>query len=490
MSNQLTKADVARKRAAKNPYSLMSSLKNGGPIVWLSCLIMGFGNIVAGQFIKGLIFLAIEILAICLMVVPILADTKKVAYTGIEWIQKLPSLGDTPNMKYYDEDEMVYVTQYGDDSKIILLYGVIFIFIALALLVVWRASVRSGYMALDKRRSGKKPNTFIQDVKDLFDINIHKLLMMFPFCCLVVFTFIPLVYMISMAFTNFHEEGYNVSVMVNGVLEEHPSNYSQLFDWVGLDTFKELFTSTSTISKQFWSVLGWTLIWAFFATFSNFFLGTFVAMIINRPTTQLKGFWRTVLSITIAVPQFVSLMLISKMFDDGGIINKILMQSGLTEEVIRFRGTAMSARIFVILINIWVGIPHTVMQVTGILKNIPADLYEAARIDGANAVQQFRHITLPYMIFVMTPYIITSFTGNINNFNVIFLLTGGEPKAIGDSAGKTDLLVTWLYKLTTDRDAHYNIAAVIGIFTFIILSIVSLVTYRSSGSYKDEEGFK
>jgi arabinogalactan oligomer/maltooligosaccharide transport system permease protein len=130
------------------------------------------------------------------------------------------------------------------------------------------------------------------------------------------------------------------------------------------------------------------------------------------------------------------------------------------------------------------------MQVTGILKNIPADLYEAARIDGANAMQQFRHITLPYMIFVMTPYIITSFTGNINNFNVIFLLTGGEPKFIGGSAGKTDLLVTWLYKLTTDRDAYYNIAAVIGIFTFIVLSIVSLVTYRSSGSYKDEEGFK
>ena len=206
--------------------------------------------------------------------------------------------------------------------------------------------------------------------------------------------------------------------------------------------------------------------------------------------TQLKGFWRTVLSITIAVPQFVSLMLISKMFDNYGIINKILQSSGLTNEMIQFRGTPLAARIFVILINVWVGIPHTVMQVTGILKNIPADLYEAARIDGANAMQQFRHITLPYMIFVMTPYIITSFTGNINNFNVIFLLTGGEPKFIGGSAGKTDLLVTWLYKLTTDRDAYYNIAAVIGIFTFIVLSIVSLVTYRSSGSYKDEEGFK
>ena len=129
------------------------------------------------------------------------------------------------------------------------------------------------------------------------------------------------------------------------------------------------------------------------------------------------------------------------------------------------------------------------MQVTGILKNIPQDQYEAARIDGANVAQQFIYITLPYMIFVMTPYLITQFTGNINNFNIIYLLTGGGPTYVGDSAGQTDLLVTWLYKLSVDKQ-QYNLGAVIGIFTFVVLSIVALVTYRSSGSYKNEEGFK
>ena len=139
--------------------------------------------------------------------------------------------------------------------------------------------------------------------------------------------------------------------------------------------------------------------------------------------------------------------------------------------------------------NLWVGIPYTIMQVTGILQNIPAEQYEAATIDGANVFQTFFNITLPYMLFVLTPYIITSFTGNINNFNVIYLLTRGEPMYVGNSAGETDLLVTWLYKLSVDQQ-KYNLAAVIGIFTFVVLSIVSLVTYRSSGSYKDEEGFK
>ena len=470
MSNQLTKADVARKRES-NPNSLWSALKNGGPVVWLSCLIMGFGNFVAGQFIKGMIFLAIEALVIALMVVPIIPDMGDRVYSGIEWIKKLPSLGTMDDQEAI-KDNLV-VTVYGDRSHLILLYSVIFIAICVFLLVVWQASVRSGYQALRTKKSGKKVPTFVDDVKALFDENIHKLLMIVPFCLLMIFTVIPLAYMVSMAFTNYNSQN------------------ERLFDWVGFDTFAMLFEKGGTISNYFWSVLGWTMIWAFFATFLNFFLGTFLALIINRPTTRIKSFWRTMLSFTIAIPQFVSLLIISKMFDLNGIINGKLMEAGWITENIRFVQDPMNARLFVIIINLWVGIPYTVMQVTGILKNIPADLYEAARIDGANTVQQFMNITLPYMVFVLTPYIITSFTGNINNFGVIFLLTGGGPFDTGAAteAGKTDLLVTWLYRLSVEK-REYNLGAVIGIFTFIILAIISLVTYRSSGSYKDEEGFR
>ena len=141
------------------------------------------------------------------------------------------------------------------------------------------------------------------------------------------------------------------------------------------------------------------------------------------------------------------------------------------------------------MIRLWVGIPYTIMQVTGILQNIPADQYEAAKIDGANWWQIFTKITMPYIIFVLTPYLITTFTGNVNNFNVIYLLSGGNPVPVGDSAGKTDLLITWLYKLTVDKN-DYNLGAVIGIMTFIVLAVVSLITYRNSGSYKNEEAFR
>ena len=462
MSNTLVKADAARKK--QNKAGPLYALANGGPVVWLSCLIMGLGNLIAGQFIKGLLFLTIEIGVIAFMVID---------GGGIYWLSMLPSLGDRPMQEVWNDDKGVYEYVMGDQSQLILLYGVATVCIVALGIVIWRASVRSGFKALSLKRSGNKVPTIIEDVKSLFDENIHKLLMSPPTACLAVFSVLPLFYMISMAFTNYSKEG----------------DHLVLFDWVGLENFKAIFDSTSTIGKQFGDVLVWTLVWAFFATFLNFFLGTFVSIIINRKTVKFQGFWRGCLSLTIAIPQFVSLMIIRSMMQPDGIINTMLMNAGLISTRLPFLTNATWARVMVIIVNCWVGIPYTIMQVTGILQNIPAEQYEAATIDGANPVQQFLNITLPYMIFVMTPYIITQFTGNINNFNVIYLLTRGEPVGVGNSAGDTDLLVTWLYKLTVDQQ-KYNLGAVIGIFTFVVLAVVSLVTYRSSGSYKDEEGFK
>ena len=148
------------------------------------------------------------------------------------------------------------------------------------------------------------------------------------------------------------------------------------------------------------------------------------------------------------------------------------------------------ARVTVILINIWIGIPYLMLITTGILMNIPADLYESSKIDGASPWKQYTKITLPYMLFVTGPYLLTSFTSNMNNFNVIFLLSGGEPStnAYYGSAGKTDLLITWLYKLTlTDND--YKLAAVIGIMVFLVVAFITLVVYNILPSNKNEEDF-
>ena len=463
MPKTLTKNAAARHLAA-DPFCLSAALKNGGPLVWVSCLVMGLANLAAGQIIMGLLFLAIEIGVIAFLVIP---------NGGFYWISMLPSLGWREQQKVFNEETFVYEYIPGDQSQLILLYGIASLCVIALAVLVWRASVRSGYKALCLKRGGQHVPNIVDTVKSLFDENVHKLLMTPPTVCLAIFTILPLLYMMSMAFTNYSKEG----------------DHLVLFDWVGFDNFIAIFDSTSTIGKQFGSVLTWTLIWAFFATFLNFFLGTIMAMIINRKTIKYKALWRGCLSMTIAVPQFVSLMVIRSMLQPEGIVNRLLLNAGLISERLPFLTNATWARVLVIVINLWVGIPYTIMHVTGILQNIPAEQYEAARIDGANAIQQFINVTMPYMIFVMTPQLITSFTGNINNFNVIYLLTRGEPMYVGNSAGETDLLVTWLYKLSVDQQ-KYNLAAVIGIFTFVVLSVVSLITYRSSGSYKDEEGFR
>ena len=159
---------------------------------------------------------------------------------------------------------------------------------------------------------------------------------------------------------------------------------------------------------------------------------------------------------------------------------------------INFLGNANNAftpRMMVLLINLWVGIPFTMLMTSGILMNVPADLYEAAQLDGATKPQIFRKITLPYIVFITTPYLISSFMGNITSFNIIFLLTGGGPGQSGPNPGKTDLLVTWLFRLTVEEN-NYSLGAVISILTFVLMAVGTLITYRRSKAYKDEGAFQ
>lgn len=179
-----------------------------------------------------------------------------------------------------------------------------------------------------------------------------------------------------------------------------------------------------------------------------------------------------------------------------GPVNSLLVNLGWVKEPIGFLGQSETdspilAKVMVIVINMWLGIPYTMLMTSGILMNIPADLYEAAKVDGTSRPKMFFKITLPYVIFITTPYLISSFIGNINSFNTIFLLTGGGPAVPNGNytAGQTDLLVTWLYKLTIDK-GDYNTGAVIGIFTFIITATITLVTYRRSKAYNEEDTFQ
>ena len=377
----------------------------------------------------------------------------------------------------YNEALGIYEYSKGDNSMLCLLYGVITLFITAAFVFAALMSCKSAFCTQFRKENGMHVPTLRDDLHSLREENLHALLLTFPIIGILVFTIIPLAFMILIAFTSYDRN------------HQPPGN---LFDWVGLQNFSAMFSQGGKLAATFWPVLGWTLIWAVFATASCYILGLCLALLINRKGTRIKGFWRFMFVLSVAVPQFVTLLSMRTIFNTNGPVNVILRSIGLLgkTDAIPFFTDATIAKITIILINIWIGVPYTMLSTTGILQNIPGELYEAAKIDGAGVFTIFRKITLPYMLFVMTPNLITSFTGNINNFNVIFLLTGGGPDSMDYYyAGKTDLLVTWLYKLTiTQKD--YNLGAVIGIMTFIILATVSLITYRNTNSYKDEGAFQ
>ena len=452
---------------------LVNTFRNGDYKTRLSYVFMGFGNIARGQIGRGILFFALEVGFILYMI-----------FFGGHWLSQLGTLGIQGPEKIYDPVLDIFITVYHDNSFKIILYSILSIFFIIALLYTWNLNIKQNKIAQEIIASGKPLKSGKEDLHSVIDDQFHKTLLALPLAGILIFTVMPIIFMILVAFTNYSAayDGY----------------YNNLFHWVGLDNFNTMLSGgASGMGSTFGEILAWTLIWAFFATFSNYFLGMFVALIINKKGIKIKKVWRTILVLTIAIPQFISLLYVSKLFAVNGVINKWLMDFGWISEAIDFWGDVNAgwrAQILVIVINIWIGIPYLMLIATGILMNIPEDLYESSKIDGANSIQQFGRITLPYMLFVTGPYLLTSFIGNMNNFNVIYLLSGGGPTFKGTTAeaspGHTDLLITWLFKITTGTDAKYYYASVIGIMVFLVVALLSLIIYNVLPSNKNEEDFQ
>ncbi|MCH5164887.1 MAG: sugar ABC transporter permease [Clostridiales bacterium] len=445
--------------------------KNGDWRTRISYLVMGFGSFSRGpkQFLKGFLMLAVEVFYILFMI-----------FLGGANIAQFFS----NKRQGVIEDEIGLIM--GDNSLKIIIFSVLAFIITIFFVYMWIYNTKSAYKTQKDVEAGKPLTSPKQQLNYALNDGYHVTVLTLPILGVLIVTVLPLVCNITIAFTDydfFHDE------------------YVSPFHWTGFKAFSEVFGKS--YGTEIWSVLGWTLIWAFFATFTNFFFGMFLAMVINKKSIKLKVFWRTCFVIVIAVPDFVSLLMMSQFFGwnsdptQTGAFNQILRQwFGINANVDWLGGAtydAMNARIMVIVINLWRGMPFTMLSTYGILMNIPEELYESSRIDGAGPIRRFISITFPYIMFVMGPTLITTFTGNINNFNVIFFLTGGGPflGTKANSAGSTDLLVTWLYRLTvSSTEPEYSHGAVIGIFTFLISSVFALVVFNSSKSIKQEDTFQ
>ena len=470
------------RRAADGIRYFFSHFAEGDGITKGSYLLMGLGHIYRGRFVRGVIYLALE----ALFVLYLLAFGGR--YLGM-FLENFPAGGsvgrvETHVSNVWDPERGEYVKIAGDNSFHIILYGILSAGVILFFLLVYLRSVKEAYALEQSAIIGRRPDGFKRDIALLGDRQFHVTLLSFPLLGLLVFTVIPLATMILIAFTNYD---------ANHEVPEH------LFQWVGLQNFRDMLSGESALGATFRRVLTWTLTWAFFSTFSNYFVGMLLALLINKKGIRLKKLYRTLFVSTIAVPQFVSLLIMSKMLDTGGgivgsgggIITQLI--ESLFGYHLQFGLDILTTRIGIILVNLWIGVPFSMLLCSGILMNIPEDLYESARIDGTGPLRRFVKITLPYMLFVTGPYLITQFIGNLNNFNVIYLLSGGGPGDLSlytDGAKGTDLLITWLYKLSLGADRNYKLASVIGIIVFLISAILSLVVYNRSSAVKGEEHFQ
>lgn len=446
-----------------------------------SLLIMGMGYFGRGQIIKGILMTLIEIGVILFT-----------ALFSLPYLAKFGTLGTVQREEVFDAATMTKTVNDYDNSLLILLFSVVGILVLVAFVLLYINNIKKAYELQALKENGKHINSFVEDVKSLFNGNFHITLLTLPAIGVLVFTIVPLIFMICVAFTNYDKA-------------HQPPTY--LFTWVGLQNFKTLFTNSITVSfgYAFARILAWTLIWAVLATFTTYIGGILLAKFINNERTKCKKLWRTLFVVTIAIPQFVTLLLINKMFSDNGIVNGLMNQWGVVDafkEVgiiaqgqngIPFLSQPGWAHVMIILINIWVGVPYQMLVATGILMNIPNDQLESAKIDGATEFQIFWKITMPYMLFITGPSLITSIVSNINNFNVIYLLTNGyttpNPTMANSQAKEIDLLVTWLFTLTNDN-SNFKMASVIGICVFIISAAITLIGFTNMIKGDKEEEFQ
>ncbi len=430
----------------------------------ISYAIMGFGIMVKGQIIKGIVFLAVEVAYFAFMI-------------GFAWnyLSKFLSLGGVIAPASIDPVYGTKIPEKTDDSMIIMLYSVLAIIVTILFIFLYIVNIRVNVALEERRKNGEHINTLGEDIKTLLDERYHVTLLSLPTLLICTFTVLPLIFMILIAFTNFDRD----------------HSMGGLFDWIGFQNFADVFVSNPKKAATFQTLVGWTLCWAVIATISCYIVGVIIALMINKKGIKCKSLFRTMFVMTVAVPQFVTLLLMAQMLNDDGFFNVLLRHMGVLGEMdyIKFLTDPWIAKITVLVVNLWIGVPYTILSASGILMNIPEELYESARIDGAGPVVTFGKITLPYMLFVMTPALIQQFIGNINNFNVIYFLTGGGPTdPFLYNAGNTDLLVTWLFNLTTSYN-DYSLAATIGILVFIFCATLSLITFNMTRSSKDEEAF-
>ena len=251
---------------------------------------------------------------------------------------------------------------------------------------------------------------------------------------------------------------------------------------IGFDNFGSVLNDP-LVRDPFLRVFVWTCIFASLCVLLSFALGLFLAIVLDKPKLRFQRTYRSLLVIPYAVPGFLSLLVWQGLLnDDFGVVNNVLNTS------IPWLFDPVWAKVSVILVSVWLTAPYFFLVAMGALQSIPAELTEAARVDGGGRWQIFRRVTLPLLLIAVAPLLIASFAFNFNNFGNIYLLTGGGPAADDQSvAGATDILITYTYKIAFEsgKGNDYGLASAVSILIFFIVATISAITFWRSKSLEE-----
>ncbi|QFJ54476.1 carbohydrate ABC transporter permease [Pseudobutyrivibrio xylanivorans] len=430
-----------------------NAIKTSSYKVKLSALFMGSGQILYGSVAKGLLFLAVEVAFILYLV-----------RRGIDDLTGFFTLGTNK--------ADAWLGTVGDNSVVMLLMGIFAWIVIAGFISLYILNLKDVYGIEEQVKNGKRPKTFLQELQELLDSKFYITVLILPVIGICVFNILPIIFMILISFTN-----YGGSIVP-----------PELVDWVGLDNFRKIFT-LSKFAPTFGRILGWNILWAFASTTLNYFAGLGLALLLNKDCVKGKAFWRAFPVLAYAIPGFITLLAFKFMFSYGGPINQIIRANGGVAIGFLDLDAKWSARVIGLLVNCWISVPSIMLLATGHLSNRDMSLYEAARIDGATAFQQFKKLTLPFMLFATMPVLLGQFIGNFNNFGIFYFLRGRLYLDGYFLASDTDLLINWLYNLSIDNN-YYCIGAAISLIIFAITSIISLAVYVNSPSFKEEDTFQ
>lgn len=419
----------------------------------LLSLIPGLGQLYNKQVFKALVFFAILIVFIIEMVV-----------FGGGALEGLVTLGTVPR-----EDHSLFMLIEGSMQILILL-----VFILIYAINIYDARRVAKMRALDPKSVNYTAKSMLLNAYN----NGFAYMLTVPAYFVMLFAILfPVLVTIFISFTNY--DFYHIP----------PAN---LVDWVGFETFASIF-SLSTYRGTFFDVFSWTVIWTVSATTLQLVIGILTAVVLNQPFIKGKRIFGVILLLPWAVPAFITIMSFSNMFNDSvGAINSQVIPfinnlPFVDIPAIAWKTDPFWTKIAIIAIQGWLGFPYIYVLVSGILQSIPADWYEASVIDGATSVQKFRYITLPQIFAVAAPIFVTQYTGNFNNFSMIYLFNEGGPGSVGSGAGSTDILISWIYKLTTGQSPQFNIASAVTLIISAVVITISMLIFSRTRAFEMED---